>query len=62
MENYAVLINTIANFELIDLTTEEISELHAIDKQNHFRACHPAWTGWGSLGFPDCLEVDKVTW
>ncbi|KAF8190372.1 NADP-dependent oxidoreductase domain-containing protein [Mycena galopus ATCC 62051] len=44
----------LSNAVIIDLTNEEIEELHAIDKTNHFRACHPSWTGWGSLGFPDC--------
>ncbi|TFK73504.1 Aldo/keto reductase [Pluteus cervinus] len=43
-----------ANFKVVDLTEEDISELHGIDKTHHFRACHPDWTGWGSLGFPDC--------
>ncbi|KAF8649597.1 hypothetical protein AX16_005688 [Volvariella volvacea WC 439] len=43
-----------ANFNVIDLTQEDIDELQAIDKTAHFRACHPSWTGWGSLGFPDC--------
>lgn len=44
-----------SNFDnVIDLTEEEIKELHDIDKTAHFRCCHPNWTGWGSLGFPDC--------
>jgi len=42
------------NSTIVDLTKEEIDELHAIDKEHHFRACHPSWTGFGSLGFPDC--------
>ncbi|EGO03834.1 hypothetical protein SERLA73DRAFT_175491 [Serpula lacrymans var. lacrymans S7.3] len=42
------------NFTIVDLTDEEISDLHKIDETHHFRACHPAWTGWGSIGFPDC--------
>ncbi|KAF9445808.1 Aldo/keto reductase [Macrolepiota fuliginosa MF-IS2] len=46
---------------VIGLTAEEIAELQAIDKDHHFRACHPSWTGWGSLGFPDCLEADNAT-
>ena len=46
----------IANFKTIDLTEADIRELHDIDKTFHFRACHPDWTGWGSLGFPDCEE------
>ncbi|RDB30099.1 Glycerol 2-dehydrogenase (NADP(+)) [Hypsizygus marmoreus] len=43
-----------SNFSVIDLTEEEIKELNDIDKTLHFRACHPSWTGHGSLGFPDC--------
>ncbi|KAJ7598850.1 Aldo keto reductase [Mycena floridula] len=43
---------------LIDLTEKEVTELLEIDKTHHFRACHPNWTGWGSLGFPDCKESD----
>ncbi|KAG1902123.1 NADP-dependent oxidoreductase domain-containing protein [Suillus fuscotomentosus] len=42
------------NAKIIDLTPEEIGELHDIDKTHHFRACHPSWTGFGGLGFPDC--------
>jgi len=42
------------NFIVIDLTEEEIKQLSDIDKTHHFRACHPGWAGWGSLGFPDC--------
>jgi len=48
-----------SNFTIIDLSDEEIAELHSIDKEIHFRACHPNWTGWGSLGFPDCAESGK---
>ncbi|KAK7039549.1 Aldo-keto reductase [Favolaschia claudopus] len=48
--NTRILSNTV----IIDLTEEEMKELDAIDKTHHFRACHPSWTGWGSLGFPDC--------
>ncbi|KAJ7461860.1 Aldo keto reductase [Mycena galericulata] len=44
----------LSNSVIVDLTDEEIAELHEIDKTHHFRACHPDWTGWGSLGFPDC--------
>ncbi|KZT25670.1 Aldo/keto reductase [Neolentinus lepideus HHB14362 ss-1] len=44
----------LSNAKIVDLTEEDISELHAIDKTAHFRACYPDWTGWGSLGFPDC--------
>jgi len=44
----------LSNFTVIDLTDAEIAELHKIDESLHFRACHPSWTGWGSLGFPDC--------
>jgi len=47
------------NLKVIDLTDEDVSELHAIDKTKHFRACHPSWTGWGSLGFPDCRDADN---
>lgn len=43
-----------ANFKVVELQASEIEELQAIDKTHHFRACHPDWTGWGSLGFPDC--------
>ncbi|KDR80068.1 hypothetical protein GALMADRAFT_208276 [Galerina marginata CBS 339.88] len=43
-----------ANARVIDLTSTEIKELQDIDKTEHFRACHPNWTGWGSIGFPDC--------
>ncbi|KAF8235032.1 Aldo/keto reductase [Tricholoma matsutake] len=42
------------NFNVIDLTEEEIKQLNDIDKTQHFRVCHPAWTGWGGIGFPDC--------
>ncbi|KAF5379086.1 hypothetical protein D9615_005917 [Tricholomella constricta] len=48
-----------SNFNVIDLTEEEVKELNAIDKTLHFRACHPSWTGFGSLGFPDCKDADK---
>ncbi|KAL1742545.1 NADP-dependent oxidoreductase domain-containing protein [Schizophyllum fasciatum] len=48
-----------ANQKIVDLTDAEVTELEAIDKEHHFRACHPSWTGWGSLGFPDCLDADK---
>ncbi|KAF7360443.1 Aldo-ket-red domain-containing protein [Mycena venus] len=44
----------LSNAVIIDLTDEEIKELHKIDETHHFRACHPSWTGWGGLGFPDC--------
>jgi glycerol 2-dehydrogenase (NADP+) len=44
----------LSNLRVIDLAPEDMEELHEIDKTGHFRACHPAWTGWGSLGFPDC--------
>jgi len=43
-----------ANKKLIELSVEEIEELLAIDKTAHFRCCAPNWTGYGSLGFPDC--------
>ncbi|KAF8637862.1 hypothetical protein AX17_002488 [Amanita inopinata Kibby_2008] len=43
-----------SNVKLIGLTEEEVKELNDIDKTAHFRACHPNWTGWGGLGFPDC--------
>jgi len=48
-----------ANLKVVDLTQEELAELQSIDKTSHFRVCHPSWTGWGSLGFPDCLESDQ---
>ncbi|KAG6826727.1 hypothetical protein H0H92_014692 [Tricholoma furcatifolium] len=48
-----------SNKVIVDLTEEEVAELQSIDKTHHFRACHPSWTGWGSLGFPDCLDSDK---
>ncbi|KAF4616925.1 hypothetical protein D9613_008562 [Agrocybe pediades] len=43
-----------ANATIVDLTEEEVQQLQDIDKKEHFRVCHPNWTGWGSLGFPDC--------
>jgi len=46
----------LSNFNIIELPEDEIKELLAIDQTAHFRACHPSWTGWGSLGFPDCEE------
>ncbi|KAJ7640856.1 NADP-dependent oxidoreductase domain-containing protein [Mycena polygramma] len=43
------------NKTLVHLTDEEIAELHKIaDNGGAFRVCHPSWTGWGGLGFPDC--------
>ncbi|KAF8066023.1 NADP-dependent oxidoreductase domain-containing protein [Lyophyllum atratum] len=48
-----------SNFKVIDLTSEEVEKLNKIDKTHHFRACHPSWTGFGSLGFPDCKDADK---
>ncbi|TFK34439.1 NADP-dependent oxidoreductase domain-containing protein [Crucibulum laeve] len=47
------------NRVVIDLTEEDVEKLQSIDKTHHFRACHPSWTGWGSLGFPDCKDADK---
>ncbi|KAF7290947.1 Aldo-keto reductase [Mycena chlorophos] len=44
----------LSNAKIVDLSAEEIAELEEIDKTHHFRACHPDWTGFGSLGFPDC--------
>jgi len=44
----------VANLRIINLTSEEVEELLAIDKTEHFRVCGPQWTGWGGLGFPDC--------
>jgi glycerol 2-dehydrogenase (NADP+) len=44
----------VANKNLVDLSKEEIDELLEIDKTSHFRCCSPEWTGYGSLGFPDC--------
>jgi len=46
----------LANKTIIDLTPQDIAELASIEKQHHFRACAPNWTGWGSLGFPDCSD------
>lgn len=44
----------LSNFTIVDLSESEIQELFKIDETHHFRACHPGWTGWGGLGFPDC--------
>ncbi|EIW78403.1 Aldo keto reductase [Coniophora puteana RWD-64-598 SS2] len=44
----------LSNSTIVDLSDAEIQELFKIDGTHHFRACHPGWTGWGSLGFPDC--------
>ncbi|KAF8918656.1 NADP-dependent oxidoreductase domain-containing protein [Mucidula mucida] len=44
----------ISNLTIIDLSEEEVQKLEDIDKTAHFRVCNPNWTGWGSLGFPDC--------
>ena len=46
-----------ANFKIVDLTEAEITELDDIDKTAHFRSCHPSWTGFGGLGFPDCKDA-----
>ena len=46
----------VANIKFIELDNEDIEELLAVDKTFHFRCCHPDWTGYGSLGFPDCEE------
>lgn len=46
--------NRVANKDLVDLSDGEIDELVAIAKTTKFRCCHPNWTGYGSLGFPDC--------
>ena len=46
-----------ANLRLIELTEEEVGELHAINETRQFRACNPEWTGWGSLGFPDRMQA-----
>ncbi|GBE83967.1 Glycerol 2-dehydrogenase (NADP(+)) [Sparassis crispa] len=46
----------LANKTIIDLSPEDVAELTAIEKDHHFRACAPNWTGWGSLGFPDCTD------
>jgi len=43
----------LSNRKLVDLTDEEIAELHQIYETSKFRACGPFWTGWGTLGFPD---------
>ncbi|KAG9313433.1 NADP-dependent oxidoreductase domain-containing protein [Chiua virens] len=44
----------LSNAKIVDLTKEDIKDLEEIDKAHHFRACHPSWTGFGGLGFPDC--------
>jgi len=44
----------LSNKTIVELKPEEIAELQKIDESHHFRACHPNWTGWGGLGFPDC--------
>lgn len=44
----------LSNTKIIELSSEEIDELLAINKTIQFRLCHPGWTGWGGLGFPDC--------
>lgn len=49
-----ILSRGIANVKLVDLDDEDVEELLAVDKAFHFRCCHPDWTGYGSLGFPDC--------
>ncbi|KAI0941978.1 hypothetical protein AcV7_002528 [Taiwanofungus camphoratus] len=46
----------IGNSKIINLSPEEIQELFAIEKTAHFRACTPYWTGYGSIGFPDCHD------
>lgn len=51
----------IANAKVIDLSTEEVKELHEIENTAPFRACTPFWTGWGHLGFPDLKHLaDKL--
>lgn len=47
----------IANFKLLDLAPEEISELADIEKTLQYRACYPWWAGHGDLGFPDCRKT-----
>jgi glycerol 2-dehydrogenase (NADP+) len=41
---------------IVVLSEDEMKELDDIDKTNHFRVCHPSWTGYGGLGFPDCAD------
>lgn len=43
-----------SNFKLINLSDNEVRDLNDIAKTTSFRVCHPDWTGWGSIGFPDC--------
>ncbi|KAF5368863.1 hypothetical protein D9758_002875 [Tetrapyrgos nigripes] len=45
----------ISNFQLIDLSDEEVKELNDISKTESFRACHPKWAGWGNLGFTEAV-------
>ncbi|THU93531.1 Aldo/keto reductase [Dendrothele bispora CBS 962.96] len=45
----------ISNFNVIDLTDEEVKELNDISKTAMFRVCHPNWTGWGNLGFTEAV-------
>ncbi|KZS87258.1 Aldo keto reductase [Sistotremastrum niveocremeum HHB9708] len=48
------------NFTIVDLSEEEIAELHKIDETHHFRACNPEWAGHGHLGFPDRIGVESA--
>lgn len=41
-------------------SSENIAELHSIDKTLHFRCCQPSASGWGSLRLPDCLDTEKA--
>jgi len=50
------------NLKLIELSENEIEQLQNLgDKlERPYRTCMPGWTGWGSLGFPDC--ADQIPW
>ena len=45
------------NSKVIDLDDSEVKQLLDIDKTHHHRALNPSWTGWGDLGFPDCIQA-----
>ncbi|KIK50760.1 hypothetical protein GYMLUDRAFT_51027 [Collybiopsis luxurians FD-317 M1] len=45
----------LANATIIDIEPADIAELNEIVKTAPFRACHPNWTGWGNLGFTECV-------
>ena len=41
------------NAKMVELKEDDIIELAGIEKEKHFRAWKPYWTGWGNIGFPD---------